>query len=164
MLDGELTAVFSSRLLRSTRPDTLVAEIRKQPSSDLQRDIRELNRRIADSTADWTVALLQHDTFPTKVAIIGIVLAARVLTHTDSIEKLLTVAQYAPNTRWIKPSGGDNYCSEAEQETSARRPAVIRRRHERPWAGAVPRRCSQALGPQPGRPEGQEPRGSRSQR
>jgi transposase len=94
-LDGELTATGATRVLRSVRPDTLVAEQRKLLAYDLLADIRELDRKLADLDQRLESALAEHGTTLTDLGGVGTVLAARVLAHTGPVDRFPTEAHYA---------------------------------------------------------------------
>jgi transposase len=86
-LAEELTALSAARLLRSIRPDTLVAEQRKRLATDLLRDIRELDRKLADIDKRLELSLLEHGSTLTDLGGVGPILAARVLAHTGRIDR-----------------------------------------------------------------------------
>jgi transposase len=94
-LDGELTALSAARVLRGLRPDALVAEQRKLLANDLLRDIRELDRKLADLDRRLDTALLENGTTLTELGGIGTVLAARVLAHTGSVDRFPSEGHYA---------------------------------------------------------------------
>jgi transposase len=94
-LEGELTAANAARVLRSIRPDTLVAEERKLLSNDLLRDVRDLDRKLSDVERRLDNALVEHGTTLTEVGGVGTVLAARVLAHTGSMDRFAAEAHYA---------------------------------------------------------------------
>jgi transposase len=94
-LVGELTATSAARVLRSIRPDTLVAEQRKLLAHDLLRDIRELDRKLAGLDRRLDTALAEHGTTLTDIGGVGPVLAARVLAHTGAIDRFPSEAHYA---------------------------------------------------------------------
>ena len=94
-LDGELTTASATRALRSIRPDTVVVEQRKRLAHDLLRDIRTLDRQLADLERRLDDVLLEHGTTLTELGGVGDVLAARVLAHTGSVDRFPTEAHYA---------------------------------------------------------------------
>jgi transposase len=77
-LPGELTALSAGRLLRTVRPDTLVAEQRKLLAADLLHDIRGLDRQLANLEQRLDTALAEHGTSLTAVGGVGPILAGRV--------------------------------------------------------------------------------------
>jgi transposase len=94
-LDGELTALSAARALRAVRPDTVVAEQRKLLANDLLRDIRELDRKVADLDRRLDTAVFEHGTTLTELGGIGTLLAARVLAHTGSVDRFPSEGHYA---------------------------------------------------------------------
>jgi transposase len=86
-LAGELTALSAARLLRRIRPETVVAEERKRLAADLLRDIRELDRKLADIERRLDRALIEHGSTLSDIGGIGAILAARVLAHTGRIDR-----------------------------------------------------------------------------
>lgn len=59
-LRGELTDLSATRLLRGVHPDTLVAEQHKRLAWDHLRDVRNLDRKLADIDHRLDLALLEH--------------------------------------------------------------------------------------------------------
>jgi transposase len=94
-LAGELTAASATRLLRTVRPATLVAEQRKLLAHDLVRDIRDLDRKLADLDRRLDAALLAHGTTLTDIGGVGTLLAARVIAHTGPVDRFPTDGHYA---------------------------------------------------------------------
>ena len=92
---GELTALTASRLLRTIRPDSLVAEQRKALAHDLLADIRRLDRQLADIDNRLDATLLEHGTTLTEIGGVGIILAARIIAHTGAIDRFTTQDHYA---------------------------------------------------------------------
>jgi transposase len=94
-LAGELTAATASQLLRTIRPDGLVAHQRKLLAIDLLTDIRALDRQLADLGKRLDTALLEHGTSLTDMGGVGTVLAARVLAQTRSVTRFGSEAHFA---------------------------------------------------------------------
>jgi transposase len=94
-LAGELSALAASRLLRTIRPETLVAEQRKRLANDLLADIRNLDRQLGDLDKRLHTAPLEHGTSLTDIGGVGTILAARVLAQTGSITRFDTAAHFA---------------------------------------------------------------------
>lgn len=92
---GELTALTASRLLRTIRPDSLVAQQRKALAHDLLADIRRLDRQLTDIDNRLDVSLLEHGTTLTEIGGVGTILAARIIAHTGAIERFTTQDHYA---------------------------------------------------------------------
>jgi transposase len=94
-LAGELSAHAASRLLRTIRPESLVAEQRKRLAHDLLADIRTLDRQLGDLDKRLDTALLEHGTSLTDIGGIGPILAARVVAQTGPISRFETAGHFA---------------------------------------------------------------------
>lgn len=109
-LTGELTDLSATRLLRGVRPETLVGEQRKRLAWDQLRDIRELDRKLADLERRLEMALLEYGSTLTDIGGVGTVLAARVLAHAGRIDRFPTEGHFASyaGVAPVEVASGDN--------------------------------------------------------
>jgi transposase len=96
---GRLSVDRASRILRSVRPryDSRSAgeSIRRQLASELLRDVRALNRRIADLDARIREEVEASDTTLTDIFGIGPILAAKIIALVGDIRRFPTKGHFA---------------------------------------------------------------------
>lgn len=104
-----LSADAAAAKLRSVRPRSVPARVRRQLASDLIVDMRRLDRQIADLERRIRPAVRQAQTTITKVFGVGPVLAARVIGQTGQTTRFPTKAHFASytGTAPIEASSGD---------------------------------------------------------
>jgi transposase len=123
----DLTLRAASGLLSRVRPAGPVETARKGLARDLVRELRELDGRLKDVTAQIAATVIEHGSELPKIDGVGPVIAGRLLGHTRQASRFPTAASFA------------NYAGVAPIEVAS----AERARHRLPRGGN--RRLNHAL-------------------
>ena len=99
----DLTAAKAAALLRRLRPVTATAACRRQLARDLLGDLRRVDARLADNTAQLRDALAATGSTLTQVHGLGVVVAAKLLGHVGGIGRFPSQDHFASYTATAPP-------------------------------------------------------------
>ena len=104
---GTLSAERAARILRSIRPQRSSSRIRRRLASEVLRDVRTLDRKIADLNGRIEAEVQASSTTLTEIFGIGPILAAKIIGTVGSVARFPTKAHFA------------SYCGTAPVEASS---------------------------------------------
>jgi transposase len=91
---GKLSAERAARLLRSIRPRSSSSRVRRRLASEVLRDIRTLDRKIADLNGRIEAEVDASGTILTEIFGVGPILAAKIIGTVGSVARFPTKAHY----------------------------------------------------------------------
>jgi transposase len=94
-LPRSLSADAAAAALRGIRPRTTLARTQRHLAADLVGEIRRLDKRIATATEQIGAAVAESRTTLTELYGIGILLAAKILSRTGTVERFRSAAAFA---------------------------------------------------------------------
>jgi transposase len=108
-LPRRLTADTAAAALRGIRPRAVLARTLRQVAVELLGELRRLDRRITDATANLTTAVTASGTRLTELHGIGDVIAAKILAHAGSVNRFRSSSAFASfcGVAPIEVSSGD---------------------------------------------------------
>jgi transposase len=92
---GKLSADRAARFLRAIRPKGASARLRRRLASEVLRDVRALDRKIADLNGRIEAEIEASGTTLTEIFGIGPILAARIIGTVGSVERFPSKAHFA---------------------------------------------------------------------
>jgi transposase len=106
---GKLSAERAARILHGIRPKGTSARLRRQLASEVLRDIRTLDRKIADLGGRIGAEVEASGTVLTEIFGVGPILAARIIGTVGSVERFPTKAHFASysGTAPLETSSGE---------------------------------------------------------
>jgi transposase len=106
---GKLSADRAARILHGIRPKGTSARLRRQLASEVLRDIRTLDRKIADLGGRIGAEVEASGTVLTEIFGVGPILAARIIGTVGSVERFPTKAHFASysGTAPLETSSGE---------------------------------------------------------
>jgi len=106
---GTLSADRAARLLRGIRPRSSSSRIRRRLASEVLRDIRTLDRKIADLNGRIEAEVEASGTTLPEIFGIGPILAAKIIGTVGSVERFPTKAHFASyaGTAPVEASSGE---------------------------------------------------------
>jgi transposase len=106
---GKLSAERAARILRSIRPKGASARLRRQLASEVLRDVRTLDRKIADLDERIEAEVQASGTTLTQIFGIGPILAARIIGTVGDVMRFPTKAHFASysGTAPVEASSGE---------------------------------------------------------
>jgi len=108
-LPGTLSTHRAARIMRSIRPQGASACVRRRLASEVLRDIRTLDRKIADLKERIEAEVEASGTTLTEIFGIGPILAARIIGTVGNVARFPTKAHFASysGTAPVEASSGD---------------------------------------------------------
>ena len=105
----KLSAERAARILRSIRPKGASARLRRQVASEVLRDVRTLDRKIADLDERIEAEVQASGTTLTQIFGIGPILAARIIGTVGDVMRFPTKAHFASysGTAPLEASSGE---------------------------------------------------------
>jgi transposase len=106
---GTLSADRAARLLRGIRPRSSSSRIRRRLASEVLRDIRTLDRKIADLNGRIEAEVEASGTTLPEIFGVGPILAAKIIGTVGSVERFPTKAHFASyaGTAPVEASSGE---------------------------------------------------------
>src|SRR5215210_2634702 len=106
---GTLSADRAARILRGIRPKDASSRLRRRLASEVVRDIRTLDRKIADLSERVEAAVEASGTTLTEIFGIGPILAAKIIGTLGSVVRFPTKAHFASysGTAPVEASSGE---------------------------------------------------------
>jgi transposase len=106
---GKLSADRAARLLRGIRPRSSSSRIRRRLASEVLRDIRTLDRKIADLNGRIEAEVEASGTTLPEIFGVGPILAAKIIGTVGSVERFPTKAHFASyaGTAPVEASSGE---------------------------------------------------------
>jgi transposase len=106
---GTLSTPRAARILRGIRPKGSSARVRRRLASEILRDIRALERKIADLDGRIEAEVEASDTSLTEIFGVGPILAARIIGTVGDVGRFPTKAHFASysGTAPLETSSGD---------------------------------------------------------
>jgi len=106
---GTLSADRAARILRGIRPKDTSSRLRRRLASEVVRDIRTLDRKIADLSERVEAAVEASGTTLTEIFGIGPILAAKIIGTVGSVVRFPTKAHFASysGTAPVEASSGE---------------------------------------------------------
>ena len=106
---GTLSADRAARILRGIRPKDASSRLRRRLASEVVRDIRTLDRKIADLSERVEAAVEASGTTLTEIFGIGPILAAKIIGTVGSVVRFPTKAHFASysGTAPVEASSGE---------------------------------------------------------
>jgi transposase len=106
---GKLSAPRAARILRGVRPKGASARLRRGLASEILRDVRTLDRKIADLNGRIEAEVEASGTTLTEIFGIGPILAARIIGTVGDVGRFPTRAHFASysGTAPVEASSGD---------------------------------------------------------
>jgi transposase len=106
---GTLSAHRAARILRSTRPHGASARLRRRLASEVLRDIRTLQRKIADLNERIEAEVEASETTLTEIFGVGPILAAKIVGTVGNVARFPTKAHFASysGTAPVEASSGE---------------------------------------------------------
>jgi transposase len=92
---GKLSADRAARFLRAIRPKGASARLRRRLASEVLRDVRTLDRKIADLNGRIEAEIEASGTTLTEIFGIGPILAARIIGTVGSVARFPSKAHFA---------------------------------------------------------------------
>jgi transposase len=106
---GALSAPRATRILRSIRPQGASARLRRRLASEIMRDIRTLERKIANLNERIEAEVEASATSLIEIFGVGSILAAKIIGTVGSVERFPTKAHFASysGTAPVETSSGE---------------------------------------------------------
>jgi len=106
---GKLSADRAARILRSIRPKGASARLRRRLASEVLRDVRTLDRKIADLNGRIEAEVEASGTTLTQIFGVGPILAARIIGTVGDVGRFPTKAHFASysGTAPLEASSGE---------------------------------------------------------
>src|SRR5215210_66700 len=106
---GTLSAERAARILRGIRPQSSSSRVRRRLASEVLRDIRTLDRKIADLNRRIEAELEASGTTLTEIFGVGPILAAKIIGTVGSVARFPTKAHFASysGTAPVEASSGE---------------------------------------------------------
>jgi transposase len=106
---GTLSAARAARILRGIRPQGTSARVRRWLASEILRDVRALERKIADLDGRIEAEVEASDTSLIEIFGIGPILAAKIIGTVGSVARFPTKAHFASysGTAPVEASSGE---------------------------------------------------------
>jgi transposase len=109
---GTLSANRAARILRAIQPQGSSSRVRRRLASEVLRDIRTLDRKIADLNGRIEAEVEASGTTLTKIFGVGPILAAKIIGTVGSVARFPTKAHFASycGTAPVEASSGEVVC------------------------------------------------------
>jgi transposase len=106
---GTLSADRAARILRGIRPQSSSSRVRRRLASEVLRDVRTLDRKIADLSGRIEAEVEASDTTLTEIFGIGPILAAKIIGTVGNVGRFPTKAHFASyaGTAPVEASSGE---------------------------------------------------------